>query len=52
MEAEFHFPKLECNESSFPKGRRCQCNLPKFKTKFLKDQIKGVLRMGEEKGSG
>ena len=25
---EFHFLKIGCSESSFPKRKRCQCNLP------------------------
>ena len=34
--AECHFPKLGCNESSFPKRREYQCNLKKKKKKKKK----------------
>jgi hypothetical protein len=30
-ECHFHFPKLGCSESSFPKRRGCKSNLPKLK---------------------
>ena len=33
LRVECHFPKIGYNESSFPKRKGCQCNLPKKKKK-------------------
>ena len=37
MGVECHFPKLGCSDVSFPKRRECQCNLPFFLIKVVKD---------------